>query len=120
MTTWRFLLFFLAITVPDRVSSQVVINEVYYDHPGSDAGFEFIELYCPEGPGVQLAGWSIVMIDGRTGSVRELWRAGPDRIIDNGGFILVGGDSCAVSAEDILTGSIENGPDAVALLRGGE
>ena len=120
MTTWRFLLFFLAITVPDRVSSQVVINEVYYDHPGSDAGFEFIELYCPEGPGVQLAGWSIVMIDGRTGSVRELWRAGPDRIIDSGGFILVGGDSCAVSAEDILTGSIENGPDAVALLRGGE
>jgi len=120
LKTWRFLLLILAITVPDTVFSQVVINEVYYDHPGSDSGFEFIELYCPGGAGVSLSGWSIIMIDGRTGGSRELWAAGSGRVIESGGLILIGGDSCVVSPADLLAGSIENGPDAVALLRGSE
>lgn len=120
MKAWRFFLLVLAAAVPDTGYSQVVINEVYYDHPGSDSGFEFIELYCPGWEDVPLTGWSIVMIDGRTGGVRELWAAGSGRVIERGGMILTGGDSCAVSPDDLLAGSIENGPDAVALLRGSE
>jgi len=128
MKTWRFLLpavplkflLLLANAVPGCVYSQVVINEVYYDHPGSDAGHEFVELCCPGEADIPLAGWSIAMIDGRTGRVRELWRAGPGRVMESGGLILIGGDSCAVSPADLLTGTIENGPDAVVLLWGSE
>ncbi len=120
MKAWSFLPLIFAVTVADSALSQVVLNEIYYDHPGSDAGFEFIELYCAGSVEIPLAGWSIVMIDGRTGTSRELWAAGAGRVIDSGGLILIGGDSVAVSTADLLAGSIENGPDAVALLRAGE
>ncbi len=129
MKTWRFLLpavpptfmiLCLAGCVSGSVSSPVVINEVYYDHPGSDAGFEFVELYCPGEIRVSLEGWAIAMIDGRTGRMRDLWRAEPGTIIESGGLVLIGGDSCAVSPANLLIGSIENGPDAVVLLRDGE
>jgi len=129
MKTWSFLLsavplkMFLLMhagAVSCSASSPVVINEVYYDHPGSDNGFEFVELYCRGEADVQLEGWSLVMIDGRTGAMRELWSALPGRIIESGALILIGGDSCAVSPEDLIAGSIENGPDAVALIREGE
>ncbi len=129
MKTWCFLLpavpstvllFYLANAVSGLVSSPVVINEVYYDHPGSDAGFEFVELYCTGETRVSLDGWSIAMIDGRTGEMRELWRAEPGTIIESGGLSLIGGDSCAVSPANHLIGSIENGPDAVVLLCDGE
>jgi hypothetical protein len=129
MKTWRFLLpavplkLFLLIpagAVACSASSPVVINEVYYDHPGSDRGFEFVELCCRGEMDVPLEGWSLVMIDGRTGAARELWSALPGRIIESGALILIGGDSCAVSPVDLISGSIENGPDAVALIRGAE
>lgn len=129
MKTWSFLvpavppkilILILAAAVSGSVSSPVVINEVYYDHPGSDTGFEFVELYCPGEMDVPLEGWSIAMIDGRTGRMRELWRAEPAMVIGGGGLVLIGGDSCAVSQAYLLTGSIENGPDAVVLLCCGE
>ena len=25
----------------------LVVNEVYYDHPGADSGYEFVEFYNP-------------------------------------------------------------------------
>jgi len=129
MKTWRFLLRAVPMKLSLLVhagaavcsaSPPVVINEVYYDHPGSDRGFEFVELCCRDEAEIPLEGWSLAMIDGRTGEARELWRALPGRIIESGTLILIGGDSLWVSPEDLLSGSIENGPDAVALLRGGE
>jgi hypothetical protein len=40
-------------------------------------------------------------------------------MIRGGGLLLIGGDSCAVPVDGFLGGSIENGPDAVALLADG-
>lgn len=123
MKTWRF----LPVAVPPIIFSMifaagvrgsVVINEVYYDHPGSDKGFEYVELYCLSETEISLEGWSIALIDGRTGALRELWRAGAGMAIDGGGLLLIGGDSCAVPPDCYLEGSIENGPDAVVLLSG--
>jgi hypothetical protein len=115
-----FLLLLIITAAPARAYSQVVINEVYYDHPGSDAGFEYVELVSRAAADVSLDGLSIAMVDGMTGAVRELWRAGPGRSICSGCLLLIGGDSCVTEPEDLLAGSIENGPDAVALLRGEE
>ena len=37
----------------------VVINEVYYDHPGSDDGEEFVALFNPEEYAVDISGFRI-------------------------------------------------------------
>ena len=127
--TWRFLLpavppilvtLLIASCVYGSVPSAVVINEVYYDHPGSDKGFEYIELYCLCETDVSLEGWSLGLIDGRTGALRELWSAGAGLVLERGGLLLIGGDSCIVSPGCLLGGSIENGPDAVVLMQGGD
>ncbi len=44
------------------LSAQVVINEVYYDAPGSDNGQVFVELYGPSG--TDISGWIIQAIEG--------------------------------------------------------
>lgn len=55
-----------ALTVVDSTSDHVVINEVDYDQPSSDAG-EFIELYNGTGADVDLADMAVVLINGATG-----------------------------------------------------
>lgn len=55
-----------AVTVVDSSSDHVVINEVDYDQPSSDAG-EFIELYNGTGTDVELADMAVVLINGSTG-----------------------------------------------------
>jgi hypothetical protein len=113
MKTWCF----LPAAVP--LAAVIIINEVYYDHPGADEGYEFVELYCPDVEGSALTGWSLEMVDGATGRSRELWAAAPWMTVRGGEFVLLGGDSTGSGTEYRLAGSLENGPDAVILLRDG-
>ena len=50
---------------PPTDPGTVVLNEVYYDAIGADAGEVFTELFGPAG--MSLSGWSLVGINGNTG-----------------------------------------------------
>jgi hypothetical protein len=102
-----------------EAESRVFINEIYYDHPGSDGGHEYVELYCEDGCQAGLQGWSLVFIDGRTGSRRILWSGDQGDSTGSGGLFLLGGEHCPAEPGGLLGGTLENGPDALALESGG-
>jgi len=111
-----FFFLFIFISMPSgAMCADVVINEVYYDHPGSDTGYEFIELYNRTGDSVDISGWALEFMNGADGAVRMLWEAGDGVIIKPHGFILVGGEQYVDNGAFPLLRSIENGPDAVRL-----
>lgn len=104
------------------LSAQVVINEVYYDAPGSDNGQVFVELYGPAG--TDLTGWSIVGIEG--GSASSGGTCNPDLFtfpafsIPADGVVVVAdesGGTTSVANWDFLDSDmdLENGADAVVL-----
>lgn len=57
MKPYLALLFLLCTSV---LSAQIVINELYYDHPGMDTGYEWIELYNSGATDVNLEGARIL------------------------------------------------------------
>jgi hypothetical protein len=95
--------------------ARVVINELYYDHPGKDDTWEFVELLNTGTEAVDLAGWSIEFIDGSTLKHTVLWRAGPGIRIAPGELLSVAGSAWNPDAALRLEGAIGNGPDAVRL-----
>ncbi len=107
---------FLEIVITHPSAAGVVINEVYYDHPGRDDGWEFIELYNPDAVPCALSGWILEALDGTTGTGKAVWAASPDEIIGPGEFICVAGIERAPSARRLLKGALGNGPDAVRLV----
>ncbi len=94
----------------------IVINEIYYDHPGRDNGWEFIELYNPDAIERDVSGLRLEFLDGRTGKVRIVWQAPDGVTIEPGGVALVAGGERLTDPRFMLTGSLENGPDAVRLV----
>ncbi len=96
-------------------ASPVVINEVYYDHPGSDVGWEFVELYNTGDAPCDMTGMRLEFLDGRTGAVRTVWAAPAGLIALPDSYVLVAGENRRRTGDGALTGSLENGPDAVRL-----
>jgi hypothetical protein len=94
----------------------VVINEVYYDHPGRDDGWEFIEIYNPDAVPYALSGWVLEALDGTTGNGKVVWAAPPGALIGPGEFLCIAGIERAPFAEYLLKGTLGNGPDAVRLV----
>ncbi|HEU4725352.1 MAG TPA: hypothetical protein VFU59_08650 [Candidatus Eisenbacteria bacterium] len=88
------------------------LNEVLYDPAGDDAGGEFVELWNDSPVAEPLEGVSVEAGDGaRPGSWSPIFLGGA-------------GDSAAPTAAFLipaarLTGAIQNGPDAVRLVRAG-
>ena len=81
------------------------VNEVHYDDGGTDEG-EFVEVAGPAG--TDLAGWRLVLYNGRGGTVyddRALSGAVPDQ----------GGGLGAVAVRYPPNG-LQNGPDGIALV----
>ncbi len=97
-----------------------VINEVYYDHPGVDQGWEFIELYNNGAAELSLYGARLEFVDGRTGSITVVWSCVGDIVMKPGEFILVAGKERHPKEGFSLSGSLGNGPDCVALVSGDE
>ncbi len=102
---------------PAPLRAEIVINELYYDHPGVDAGWEYVELYNPGPSQVDLSLYSLQFVDGATGLARLLWRGSAGSVLLVGERLLVRGGDVPLPGEPLL-GSIENGPDAVRLLLG--
>jgi hypothetical protein len=92
-------------------AGDVLMNEVLYDPAGIDEGAEFVELWNPGDAAASLAGVTIEAGDGATGAWSEIWRGAAGDSIPPRAPYLVSGPA--------LTGALQNGPDAVRLLRDG-
>lgn len=99
------------------LKAQVLLNEVYYDHPGADGGHEFVELFNGAAA-LALDGWSLETHDGGGGGWSLLWRASPGDSIGPGSLFVIGGAS-VVPSNARLPASLQNGPDAIRLVRDG-
>jgi hypothetical protein len=105
----------------------VVINEVYYDAPGSDNGQVFVELAGP--PGTDIGGWTLQAIEGGTGANgscnNESFTFPMGTTIDNTGFVVVADDdgtgaTQVPNAHFIVPDmDLENGGDALQLIDAG-
>jgi hypothetical protein len=110
-------IYLLLCALPAGSPARTVINELYYDHTGTDTGWEYIELFNNGPDAVDLSTYRLEFIDGATGSTRLLWEGSPGSVLDAGERVLVRGSSVLAAGEPLL-GSIENGPDAVRLVSG--
>lgn len=111
---------FLILVLPVvSASSGVVINEIYYDHPGLDGGWEFVELYNAGDVEFDLSGVSIEFLDGRTGDARIVWNARDGLILGPDSWIVIAGSNRHPPPGFHLDGSLENGPDALRLVSPG-
>ena len=105
-----------SIVSPREAAGRVVVNEVYYDHPGRDDGWEFVELYNAGRDTVDLSLWRIESLDGASGRARCLWTGGALARIGPGEVVCVAGWALGPASGYLLAGELENGPDAVRLV----
>jgi Lamin Tail Domain len=68
------------------ITANVVINEIYYDHPGSDTGQEWLELYNNGTENIELAGWTIE----RGGNDFTSIYTFPEIVIESRNFLMIG------------------------------
>jgi hypothetical protein len=98
--------------------AQLVINELYYDHPGSDGGYEFVEIMNVSSGGVPLAGVSLEFHNGAGDGWETIWN-GASGTIAPGGLFAVGGRYVLPPPGAVAELGLQNGPDAVRLTVGG-
>ena len=115
---WFFLSVF-SLLFPVLCRSQVVLNEVYYDHVGTDEGYEFIELVNPAGVSIALEGYAIEFHDGASAGWVTIWRANLADTIAAAGLFVVGGERVVPPADARAELGLQNGPDAVRLVAAG-
>jgi hypothetical protein len=94
--------------------AQLVINELYYDHPGSDDGYEFVEIMNVSDAAVSLEGLEIQFHNGTGVGWEVLWSAGWGDVAP-GGLFVVGGRFVTPAPDAVAGFSLQNGPDAVRL-----
>jgi len=108
------------LLVPARAPLPLVINEVYYDHPGTDDGYEFIEIFNNSANAVPLGGVTLEFHNGSGTGWEVRWNAGATDSIAANGLFLVGGALVSPAADALATLALQNGPDAVRLAVNGE
>jgi len=104
--------FLCSISVACPARADLVLNEVLYDPAGADEGMEFVELWNGDDVPRPLAG---IAIEAGDGAHPEAWvvihRGAASDSVPPHAVHLVSGPA--------LSGSIQNGPDAVRLTRDG-
>ncbi|MFN2137914.1 MAG: ExeM/NucH family extracellular endonuclease [Candidatus Promineifilaceae bacterium] len=91
----------------------LLINELDSDTPGIDTA-EFIELYDGGAGGTPLDGLALVFFNGRDAlSYKTIDLTG--YLTDEHGYFVIGSEIVASAGLAIAAGSLQNGPDAVAL-----
>lgn len=105
---------FAALCAP---AGRVRVNEVLYDAPGDDTGWEYVELLNPSDAPASLAGLRIEAGDGsQPGRWTLRWTgAASDSIAPRARFV-VGGARVSPAADRIVALDLQNGPDAVRLV----
>src|SRR5882672_12080740 len=94
-----------------------IVSEVYYDAPGVDTGYEFVEIWNPGDAPVSLAGLRIEAGDGAgPGRWTLKWTGlAVDSVAPHGRFVL-GGSLVVPVADRVITLDLQNGPDALRLV----
>lgn len=106
----------LTLVAQAGMATPIWIQEVVYDAPGPDAAYAFTELVGP--PGASLDGWSVVGINGSTGtSYRTIDLAGASIPLDGIFVIATMAASLELAAVRDFIGPVDwqNGPDAIQL-----
>lgn len=106
----------LLLSPVSAARARVVINEVYYDHPGADAGYEFIELIDTEGAPADIAGLSVEFHNGAGTGWAMLWRADAGTAIAAERPFVVGAEMVAPAPDVTVALSLQNGPDAIRIV----
>jgi hypothetical protein len=78
--------FILLLILTARVYSSVVLNEVFYDPVGPDAGYEWLELYNPTDAPIDMEGWILEKAQTTFTEIDTL----ESIIIPAKGFLLIG------------------------------
>lgn len=109
-----------SLWITAAAQASVIIQEVLYDGPGTDADDVFTELSGP--PGMALAGWSLVGINGGDGLVyQSIDLSG--LVIPGDGIVVIATSSAnstlALQRDLIANVDWQNGPDALQILYGG-
>jgi hypothetical protein len=95
----------------------VVINEVYYDAPGTDSGYEFVELLNPTAAAVALTGYRLEAGDGAgPGRWRLVWSGAAADVVPPGARFVIGEATVFPAPDRVQTLALENGPDALRLV----
>jgi hypothetical protein len=106
----------LLLSVLAFASPPLLINEVYYDAPGTDTGLEFVELINASNQTVALEEFYLEAGDGSgPGRWRLLWRGDRDAVLAPGARFLLGEYSVYPPPDKVLGLGLENGPDALRL-----
>ncbi|HYR52961.1 MAG TPA: hypothetical protein VET83_10135 [Candidatus Dormibacteraeota bacterium] len=95
-----------------QANAELVLNEVLYDPAGPDEGLEFVELWNPDTVAVSLAG---ILLEAGDGARPGVWTAvyagaAADSVGPRRAFLIPG---------SALTATLQNGPDAIRMSRGG-
>lgn len=107
-------------------ANHLVINEVDYDQPGTDAA-EFIEIYNPTGAPISLANVALVLVNGANNQAYPTATStidlSPVGSIPAGGYLVIAGANIAVNPPALkldpgwTTDAVQNGaPDGIALV----
>ena len=96
--------------------ARIVINELYYDHPGTDTGHEFIELINTEIAPADISGTTIEFHNGTGTTWVLVWRAPAATVIAADGLFVLGGNLVTPLPDAVTTYSLQNGPDAIRLV----
>ena len=110
------LLLLLAIR-PAQATTNLIINEIDVDTPGTDAA-EFIELYDGGTGNTSLNGLILVFYNGNGDKVSAVFDLNEQTTNDAGYFVLCGNATNVANCDlDVIpdTNLIQNGPDAIAL-----
>jgi hypothetical protein len=103
------------ILMPTVFADYAVINEVFYNPLGADAGKEFVELYNPGESSLSLDGYVLESGNGANPNDWTVeWASGQgDRILAKGYFLIA--ESNYSTADFLADLDLQNGPDAVRL-----
>ncbi len=103
--------------------SQLVINEFMADPDGSDGGREFVELLNTGVSALDLGGWQLQFANGADGPVWQARWTGVSgsRLEPGARFLIVDRNWTGVVAGDAEVAlALQNGPDAIRLVRDGK
>jgi hypothetical protein len=109
----------LSLWLAASAQASVVIQEVLYDGPGTDADDVFTELFGT--PGTDLTGWSLLGINGGDGKVYQTIDLSGLVIPEDGLFVIAtsaANSLLALQRDFIANIDWQNGPDAVQLIYG--
>ncbi len=110
------LFLFLPICFAQAAGAGVVVNELYYDHPGADAGYEFVELLNTGASPVSLDGISLEFHNGSGVGWVVVWRAPNGLVLAPDALLVIGGSAVTPAPDVVFELALQNGPDAIRLV----